>query len=224
MEWWLLLLQIMIINIVLSGDNAVVIAMASRGLPLKQRKQAIWFGAFGAIFLRILLTLLAISMLQIPYLQAIGAIFLFWIAVKLMSGDENSDHIISSANLKQAVWTIIVADFVMSLDNVLAVAAKANNDYLLLGLGIGLSIPLIIAGSTLVGNLLNQFPILIYVGTGILGYTAGEMVLRDPKIKNAIPDNLIYFHWLIPALTTMIVIFIGVIQKISSKKKGIKDS
>lgn len=213
MEWCLLLLQIMIINMVLSGDNAVVIAMASRGLPLKQRKRAIWLGVFGAIVMRVLLTLLAISLLQIPYLQAIGAIFLFWIAVKLMRGEENSGHIMSSYSLIQAVWTIIVADFVMSLDNVLAVAAKVNHDYLLLGLGIGLSIPLIIAGSTLIVKLLTRFPIFVFVGAGILGYTAGEMFLRDLKIQYIIQNRPMYFHWLVPIMTTLLVIFIGVVRK-----------
>lgn len=150
MEWWLLLLQIMIINLVLSGDNAVVIALASRGLPYNQPRKAIRIGATGAILLRILLTLLAVFLLKIPFLQIVGALLLLWIAVNLIGGKDDSMHKPSSRNLMKAVWTIIVADFVMSLDNVLAVASKANQDYLLLILGL-----------TVIIQLLNQFPFLI---------------------------------------------------------------
>lgn len=218
MEWFLLFLQIMLINIVLSGDNAVVIALASKNLPVAQRKQAIWWGAFGAIALRLVLTLVAVTVLQIAYIQAIGSVLLIWIAIKLLIDDEGEKHVKQAATLGKAVWTIILADFVMSLDNVLAIAAKAQNDPLVIILGIGLSIPIIIWGSTLVMNLLHRFPILVYLGAGILGYTAGEMFLGDDKMAEIVPiaESL---HWIIPVALTIVVIAAGVINKYAKRPR-----
>lgn len=215
-EWFILFLQIMLINIVLSGDNAVVIAMASKNLPLHQRKQAIWWGAFGAVALRLILTVVAVYLLNIPYIQAIGSLLLMWIAIKLLIDEEGHTDIKQATSLLGAIWTIIVADFVMSLDNVLAIAAKANGNIPVIVLGIALSIPIIIWGSTMVMLLLNKFPIFIYLGAGILGYTAGEMLMHDEKVVD------MFFHdipgWVIPVVATVIVIAAGIIKKLIPTK------
>ncbi|MDF2714730.1 MAG: rane protein [Paenibacillus sp.] len=209
LDWVLLFLQIMLINIVLSGDNAVVIALASKNLPIHQRKQAIWWGAFGAIGLRLVLTVVAVYLLTVPYIQAAGSLLLLWIAVKLLADDDSHANVKQASSLGKAIWTIIVADLVMSLDNVLAIAAKAQGDISVIILGIGLSIPIIIWGSTLVMNLLHKFPILVYAGAGILGYTAGEMFVSDEKMQDFVLHHNVTAHWSIPVVTTIVVIIAG---------------
>jgi len=216
-EWFLLFLQIMLINIVLSGDNAVVIALASKNLPLHQRKQAIWWGAFGAIGLRLVLTVIAVYVLTIPYIQAAGSLLLMWIAIKLLVDDDSHASVKEAATLGKAVWTIIVADFVMSLDNVLAIAAKANNDLTVIILGIGMSVPIIVWGSTFVMNLLNKYPVLVLLGAGILGYTAGEMFVKDESASHYVLGSIP--HWIVPLVTTVIVVMTGVFKKLLDKPK-----
>jgi YjbE family integral membrane protein len=182
----LIFMQIVLINLLLSGDNAVVIAMASAHLPPKQREKAIWWGAAAAVGLRCLLTVAAISLLQIPYLQAAGALLLLYIAIKLLadSGEEHGNsRIKKSATVGQAIWTIVVADFVMSLDNVLAIAAVADGDIALIILGLALSVPMIIWGSQVLGKLLKRFPWLSYLGAGLLAYAAGDMLMHDPGLQ-----------------------------------------
>ena len=198
---------IMMINIVLSGDNAVVIAMASRCLPPKQQKMAIFWGSAGAIGLRVILTLIVVYLLQIPYLQFVGGVLLIWIAAKLLMEHHCDEDIEASESFYKAVKTIIVADLIMSLDNTLAIAAVAKGDYVLLGLGLALSIPLIICGSQLLVMIMTKYPIIVYAGAGLIAWTAGEMIVRDQKIGpylTAIP------HWLIPALITVGVLGLGV--------------
>jgi YjbE family integral membrane protein len=214
----ILFLQIMLINIVLSGDNAVVIALASKNLPIEQRKKAIWWGAFGAIALRLVLTLVAVALLDIPFIQAAGSLLLLWIAVKLLTEDDSHTNIKEAATLGKAIWTIIVADFVMSLDNVLAIAAKGNGNFTVIILGIGLSIPIIIWGSTLVMNLLNKYPILVFLGAGILGYTAGEMFVKDDKMAEWFLHGNEFLHMAIPIGTTVFVLAAGLISKMKKSK------
>ncbi|OCT17129.1 hypothetical protein A8709_24405 [Paenibacillus pectinilyticus] len=208
-----LFLQIMLINIVLSGDNAVVIALASKNLPLDQRKLAIWWGAFGAIALRLILTLVAVSLLDIPFIQAGGSVLLLWIAIKLLTDEDGHANVKEAATLGKAIWTIIVADFVMSLDNVLAIAAKGNGNNTVIILGIGLSIPIIIWGSTMVMTLLQKYPILVYMGAGILGYTAGEMFVKDDKMIDWLLHDYEFLHVWIPIMATVVVIATGGIAK-----------
>ncbi|WP_127582775.1 TerC family protein [Paenibacillus koleovorans] len=203
----------MLINIVLSGDNAVVIALASKNLPINQRKQAIWWGAFGAIALRLILTVVAVTLLKVPYIQAIGSLLLLYIAIKLLIDDDGHANVKEASSLGKAIWTIIIADFVMSLDNVLAIAAKAEGDITVIILGIALSVPIIVWGSTLVMKMLHKFPILVYLGAGILGYTAGEMFVSDAKMDEFLLHGNHTTHWLIPVLTTLVVIGTGVIKK-----------
>lgn len=208
-----LFLQITLINIVLSGDNAVVIALASKNLPLEQRKLAIWWGAFGAIALRLILTLVAVSLLTIPFIQAGGSVLLLWIAIKLLTDEDGHSNVKEASTLGKAIWTIIVADFVMSLDNVLAIAAKGNGNNTVIILGIGLSIPIIIWGSTIVMNLLQKYPILVYIGAGILGYTAGEMFVKDEKMIDWLLHDFEFLHVWIPIMATVTVIASGGIAK-----------
>ncbi|GLI08332.1 hypothetical protein YDYSG_43630 [Paenibacillus tyrfis] len=211
LDWFILFLQIMLINIVLSGDNAVVIALASKNLPLHQRKQAIWWGAFGAIALRVVLTVIAVYVLKVPFIQALGSVLLLWIAIKLLIDEEDHSNVKQAATLGKAVSTIILADFVMSLDNVLAIAAKAKGEVGVIILGIGLSIPIIVWGSTLVVNLLKRYPIFVYLGAGILGYTAGEMFIADEKLATRLFGDI--SHYVLPIATTLIVLASGVLKK-----------
>ncbi|MFK7693419.1 TerC family protein [Paenibacillus sp. HJGM_3] len=219
MEWFLLFLQIMLINIVLSGDNAVVIALASKNLPLHQRKQAIWWGAFGAVALRLVLTIAAVALLKVPYIQAAGSFLLMYIAIKLLVEDDGHANVKEAASLGKAIWTIIIADFVMSLDNVLAIAAKAQGNISVIILGIALSIPIIVWGSTLVMKLLHKYPIFVYLGAGILGYTAGEMFVSDEKMEHYLLHGSATMHHAIPIVATVVVIAAGLIKKFSSSGK-----
>lgn len=211
LEWVFLFIQIMIINLVLSGDNAVVIAMASRKLPHEQQKKAIWWGAFGAIALRLVLTALAVVLLKVAYIQAIGSLLLLYIAIKLLIDDDKDHHVKEASTLGNAIWTIIAADFIMSLDNVLAIAARAQSNFLIIILGVGLSVPIIIWGSTLVMKLLHRFPILVYLGAGILGYTAGEMMVKDPKMMELLNSHL--WHSSLPWATAGVVLGAGILKK-----------
>src|SRR4051794_629453 len=182
-EFWLALSQIIMINIVLSGDNAVVIALASRSLPPAQQKKAILFGSIGAIALRIVLTFFAVYLLSLPYLKLAGAALLLWIGVNLLKGEDDGTELEGHTNLVAAIKTIIIADLVMSLDNVIGVAAAAKGGIVLLVVGLGISIPLIIYGSTLILKLMTRFPAIITIGAGLLGWVAGEMAFADPAIK-----------------------------------------
>ena len=146
--FWIPLLQIIGVNIVLSGDNAVVIALAARALPPAQQKKAIMWGSGAAIIMRIVLTLTAVALLSMPYLKLVGSVLLFWIGIQLINSDDEGENIESSSNLAAAIKTILIADLVMSLDNVIAVAAAAKGSFVLLIIGLAISIPLVIFGAT----------------------------------------------------------------------------
>jgi YjbE family integral membrane protein len=182
--FWLALAQIIWVNILLSGDNAVVIALAARSLPAKQQKQAIIIGSGVAIVMRILLTMVAAEMLQLPWLKSIGAVLLLYIGVTLLlpEEDEGKTGGQHASGMFVAVRTILIADLVMSLDNVIAVAAAAKGSTLLLVLGLALSIPLVIFGSTLLLKVIERFPIIVWLGAALLGYIAGEIIVDDPAI------------------------------------------
>jgi YjbE family integral membrane protein len=182
--FWVALGQIMIANILLSGDNAVVIALAARSLPPKQQKQAIVIGSGAAIVMRILLTLVAAQLLQLPWLKLIGAALLLYIGVTLLLPEEEEDggHGEGKGSMAAAVRTILIADLVMSLDNVIAVAAAAKGDTTLLVIGLAISIPLVIFGSTLLLKVIERFPVIVWGGAALLGFIAGEIALADPAI------------------------------------------
>ena len=208
-EFWIALGQIILINIVLSGDNAVVIALACRSLPPKQQRNAIIFGSVGAIVLRVILTFFAVYLLTLPYLKLVGAALLLWIGIGLLKGDDEDEEIEGNSGLMAAVKTIIIADLVMSLDNVIGVAAAAKGNVPLLVIGLVISIPLIIFGSTIILKLMNRFPIIITIGAALLGWVAGEMAVGDPAIKGYVDAHLHFLHTVAPALGAVIVVAVG---------------
>ncbi len=183
-EFWVGLIKIIGVNIILSGDNAVVIALAARSLPPKQQTQAIIWGSGAAIVMRILLTLFAVALLTLPWLKIIGSLLLFWIGVKLLVPEDDDAEIEASDQLLSAIKTILVADLVMSLDNVIAVAAAAGGSVLLLILGLAISIPLVIFGATLLLKLMERFPVIITIGGALIGWVAGEMLVTDPALES----------------------------------------
>jgi len=183
--FWVALGQIIVANILLSGDNAVVIALAARSLPPAQQKQAIVVGSAAAIVMRILLTLVAAQLLTLPWLKLIGAALLLYIGVTLLLPEDDEDGAghASKGSMAAAVRTILIADLVMSLDNVIAVAAAAKGDTTLLIIGLAISIPLVIFGSTLLLKVIERFPIIVWLGAALLGYIAGEIAVDDPAIR-----------------------------------------
>ena len=217
MEFLGALAGIMMVNIVLSGDNAVVIAMASRSLPPKQQKMAILWGSAGAIGLRVILTVVAVALLSIPYLQFVGGLLLVWIAAKLLMEESHDEESVqASDSYLSAIKTIIIADLVMSLDNTLAIAAIADGNYLLLVLGLGLSIPLIIFGSKLLMTVMEKYPIVIYAGAALIAWTAGQMMVSDKEIGPIIESMMP--GWILPAVITLGVLGLG--YRTNHQKKG----
>ena len=182
-EFWVGLIKIIGVNIILSGDNAVVIALAARSLPPKQQTQAIIWGSGAAIVMRIILTLFAVALLTLPWLKIVGSLLLFWIGVKLLVPEDDDAEIEASTQLLSAIKTILIADLVMSLDNVIAVAAAAGGSILLLILGLAISIPLVIFGATLLLKLMERFPVIITIGGALIGWVAGEMLVTDPALE-----------------------------------------
>jgi YjbE family integral membrane protein len=182
--FWAGLLKIIGVNIILSGDNAVVIALAARSLPHNQQMKAVWWCSGAAVVMRVVLTFFAMALLHYPYLKLIGAVLLLYIGLQLLLPEKESHEVKSANNLFAAIKTILIADLVMSLDNVLAVAAAAGDSTLLLILGLAISIPLVVFGSTLLLKVMERFPIIITLGAGLLGFVAGEMAIEDPAIRD----------------------------------------
>src|SRR5688572_31790474 len=181
--FWIGLLKIIGVNLILSGDNAVVIALAARSLPARQQKAAVLWGSGAAVLMRIVLTIFAVALLTLPWLKLVGSLLLFWIGIKLLLPEEGDEDISASDNLISAIKTILIADLVMSIDNVIAVAAAAQGSMTLLVLGLAISIPLVIFGSTLLLHLMERWPIIITIGGGLLGFVAGEVLVTDPALK-----------------------------------------
>ncbi|MCW5747782.1 MAG: TerC family protein [Alphaproteobacteria bacterium] len=186
--FWVALGKIIVANVILSGDNAVVIAMACRNLSDLHRRPAIIFGSLGAIVLRIIFVFMITWLLSVPFLKLVGGALLLWIGVKLLNEEEaegDGGGVKASANLWGAIWTIVVADAIMSLDNAIAIAAAANNDGVLIMLGLVISIPIIIFGSTLLTTILQRYPVLVILGGALLGWIGGEVMATDGKPPNA---------------------------------------
>jgi len=198
--------SIVILDLVLAGDNAVVIAMASRNLPEAIRKKAIYVGTAGAIIIRLVMTLLAVWILTVPFLQAIGGLVLIPIAIKLLKPDKAEEHIETKDNFWAAIKTIIIADAAMGIDNVLAIAGVAAGDFLLVVLGILISVPIVVWGSQIIGVWMQKQPILIYIGAGILAWTAGTMILHDKLVGEYLNVLLSGNGYLIPAAITAVVL------------------
>src|SRR5262249_55658448 len=209
-EFWIGLGVIIWVNIILSGDNAVVIALAARSLPKHQQKQAIFWGAGAAVVLRIILTIVAVKPLAFPFLKLAGGAALLWIAVKLLvPEDEDDGEVAASTQLWGAVKTILIADLVMSTDNVIAVAAAAKGSILLLTLGLIISIPLVIFGATLLMVLMERYPIIITLGAAALGSTAAEMGVTDPAVADWVKANAHWLDWIAPAVGAVLVVALG---------------
>jgi YjbE family integral membrane protein len=179
---WAALLKIVGVNIILSGDNAVVIALAARSLPPRQQKQAIFWGSAAAIVMRIVLTLFAVALLSLPWLKLGGSVLLLWIGVKLLVPEDEGGGVAAAENLLHAIRTILIADLVMSLDNVLAVAAAAGGHWGLTIAGLAISIPLVIFGATLLVKLMERWPVVVTVGAALIGFVAGQMAWQDQAI------------------------------------------
>jgi len=204
------LLEVIFINIVLSGDNAVVIAMASRNVPKKQQKKAIFWGTVGAILLRILFALVIVYLLRLPFVTFAGGLLLVYIAIKLLLGEEEDSHREGGSSFISAVKTIITADAIMSLDNVLAIAGAVEGNIAGIMIGVIVSIPLVVFGSQLLLKVMEKYPIISYAGAGILAWTAGEMMVGEPKFETILPHDL---HVLIPTAITVLVIGLGYLSK-----------
>jgi YjbE family integral membrane protein len=207
--FWIPLAQIIGINIVLSGDNAVVIALAARSLPPSQQKKAIVWGSAAAIVMRIVLTLTAVALLSMPYLKLIGSVLLLWIGIQLLNTEEGDGEIESSDNLATAIKTILIADLVMSLDNVLGVAAAAKGSFLLLIIGLAISIPLVIFGASMLLKLMERLPVIITIGAALIGYVGGEMAVTDPAIKDWVDLNFHSLHEIVPVGCAVLIIIAG---------------
>jgi YjbE family integral membrane protein len=217
-SFWAALGSIMIVNILLSGDNAVVIALASRNLPPHQQKKAIFWGSAAAIVMRVVLTITAVTLLTLPYLKLVGGILLVYIGVQLLADSDGEEDMKAESSIWAAIRTILIADLVMSLDNVLAVAAAAQSGpeetrMLLLIIGLALSIPLIIFGSTMLLKLMDRFPLIITFGAGLLGWLAGGMIVDDPALVDGIQSIFGDIKLVAEIIGVAIVIAVGMYLK-----------
>lgn len=226
-QFWIAVLQIIAIDIVLGGDNAVVIALACRRLPEKQRNLGIFWGVFGAIALRVVLIYFAFTLMAIPFLKIVAALLLLWIGIKLLQPEPQDDghQISASATLLGAIKTIIIADAMMSLDNVIAIAGAARDSVVLVVFGLVVSVPIIVWGSKLVMKLMESFPITIFIGAGLLGWIAGGMSVTDAISSEWVNNNAPFLHWAAPACGALLVIVIGkgLADRTGAKRAAIVD-
>lgn len=217
-SFWSALGAIIVINMVLSGDNAVVIAMACRNLPNEQRKWGIIWGTAGAVVFRVVLTFVAAWLLQFAYLQIVGGLLLLYIAIHLLAQEEG-EEIDAKSDLTSAIKTIIFADVIMSLDNVLGIAAIAGDNFLLLIIGLCVSIPIVVFGATIVLKLMDRFPIIMWIGAGILGYVAGEMFVGDKATVDFFHHHAALHH-AVPFLGVAVVLAVGYLLRKRHGGKG----
>jgi YjbE family integral membrane protein len=213
-EFWTALGMIIFIDLILAGDNAIVIGMAARKLPPEQQRKAIFWGTFGAVAIRIVATVLVVYLLMIPGLQLVGGLLLIWISYKLLVSGESHKEVQAKDTLFAAVQTIVIADAVMGIDNVIAVAGAAHGDTLLVVIGLLISVPIVVWGSTLFIRLVNKFPPIIYIGAGVLAYTAAKMITHEPFLKSWFDSPIVYWSFL-----TLIVVAILVIGKIKNDQQ-----
>ena len=203
------MLKIIGVNIVLSGDNAVVIALAARQLPPKQQKQAVIFGSGAAIILRVVLTLVAAALLALPWLKIVGSVLLLWIGVKLLVPEDEGEDLDVGDSMMSAIRTILIADLVMSLDNVIAVAAAAEGNFTLLILGLAISIPLVVFGATLLIKLMERFPVIITIGAALIGFVAGEMAWDDQAISGFTQHYAAWMKYVAASVGALFVVGLG---------------
>lgn len=206
-EFWSALLTIVIIDLVLAGDNAIVIGMAARNLPKENQKKVIFWGTFGAIVIRSLLTLVVVWLLLIPGLRLVGGVLLVWIAYKLLV-EEKSHEVKSAGSLWAAIKTIIIADTAMGLDNVLAIGGAAHGNFVLVIMGLLISIPIVVWGSTIILKLMERFPIIIYIGSGVLAFTAAKMIEEEPLLSGIFAETALV-KWGFSLLVVVLVLLAG---------------
>lgn len=219
-DFWIGLVKIVWINIILSGDNAVVIALAARSLPADQQKKAVIFGSGAAVVLRVILTVVAAKLLALPYLQIVGGLLLLWIGVQLLGGEDESDgESAKQGGLMTAVRTILIADLVMSLDNVIAVAAAAHGNLALLVLGLAVSIPLVIFGSTMMIKLMERFPVIVVLGAALIGWVAGETIVADTALHELL-GSVQWAHYAAAAMGAVMVLAMGKMSQRRSQAKA----
>lgn len=204
------LIQIIGIDILLSGDNAVVIALACRSLPKNQQKWGIVFGTGAAVLLRIIFTIFVTALMEVPYLKMAGGLLLFWVGYHLLKPEDDSKpEIKASGNLFGAIRTIVVADAVMALDNVVAIAAAAKGNYFLLIFGLAASIPLVVFGATILIRLIERYPIIVTMGAALIGFIAGEVIVKDPAIADWVDVHAHWLHYAAPAGGALLIIAAG---------------
>jgi YjbE family integral membrane protein len=217
------LTQIMLINVVLSGDNAVVIALACRRLsPAHQKKAFIW-GSVGVVVLMVGLTACVVFLLSLPYLEIVGSLLLLWIGIKLLVAEDAAEDgkVEQKATLMAAIRTIIIADIIMSLDNVLAMAGAAKGHMWMLIAGLVVTVPIILFGSALLMKLMDRFPVFVMIGAALIGWVAGEMLISDPAIKDWVDTNMSILHWVSPITCAVAVIAIGkTLEHLGSRKSS----
>ncbi|MDR1702860.1 MAG: TerC family protein [Sporomusaceae bacterium] len=213
--------SVLLIDLVLSGDNAIIIALACRNLPHQQQKQAIFWGTFGAIFGRVALVIIATYLLQIPYLMCIGGLALIYIAIKLLtpSQSDKKKNLKQAGSLAEAVKIILLADVIMSLDNVLALAGVAGGDFLILVVGLALSVPIIVWGSTFLMKLMEKYPLIIYAGAGVLGWTSGKMIVSDASLSDSLAPYALLFEIGLTVLVLAVGHFLKKGQTFPSKRQ-----
>ena len=205
-EFWARLVEISFLNMLLSGDNAVVIALAVRTLPGRQRLLGQLGGTVGAVALRLAFVGIVSMLLRVPLLRLCGGVLLIWIAFKLVRPvDEGAGGTRHGSSFWESIWIIVVADITMSLDNVLAVAAAAHGDMLLVGLGIGMSVPIVVWGSGLLAGLMNRYPWIIWLGGGLLGYVAGDMILEDPVVLGGLGAWAASLEYAVPMILAAVL-------------------
>ncbi|MGJ3223488.1 TerC family protein [Geobacillus thermoleovorans] len=216
-EFWTALLSIIIIDLLLAGDNAIVIGLAARNLPKHQQKKAVVWGTVGAVVIRALATIFVVWLLKIPGLLLVGGVLLVWIAYKLLVEGKGHDDVEAGGSLWEAIRTIIIADALMGLDNVLAVAGAAHGSFLLVLLGLLISVPIMVWGSTLILKWIERFPIIITIGAGVLAWTAAKMIVDEPFLKAYFANPVVKYGF--ELLVVAAVIAVGTMKKRKSAKE-----
>ncbi|ASS87893.1 MULTISPECIES: TerC family protein [unclassified Geobacillus] len=216
-EFWTALLSIIIIDLLLAGDNAIVIGLAARNLPKHQQKKAVVWGTVGAVVIRALATIFVVWLLKIPGLLLVGGVLLVWIAYKLLVEGKDHDDVEAGGSLWEAIRTIIIADALMGLDNVLAVAGAAHGSFLLVILGLLISVPIMVWGSTLILKWIERFPIIITIGAGVLAWTAAKMIVGEPFLKEYFANPVVKYGF--ELLVVAAVIMVGTMKKRKSAKE-----
>lgn len=223
LDFFTALATIIFIDLLLAGDNAIVIGLAARSLPKEHQKKAIWLGMGGAVLIRVVATLLVVYLLKIPFLLAIGGVVLLWIAYKLLVQEEHHEDIKAGSSLWGAVRTIVIADAAMGLDNVIAVAGAAHGSTLLVVIGLLISIPVVVWGSTLFVKLIGKYPWIIYLGSAVLAYTASKMVTHEQQFGDLFHDNPV-LSWSFIVVLIVVVIAGGWWTNAAKARKRIERS